>query len=430
MGMSSPRSGPDMPMYAYKGVSPSGKTVNGMRDADSPKTLRQVLRKDGVLVTTFELSKGGKAVAGPGGKKKGGLNREVDLGGVFSGVRKVEVAAFTRQMATLIKAGIPLAESLGALTDQITNVRFKTPVSEVRTNVNEGMALADALAKHPKLFDELFVSMVRAGELAGNLDEVLSRLADFLEGSQKLKSKIQGAMIYPLVMVVVGVVIMTILMVKVIPNITSMFTSQGKTLPINTRMLIWTSDFMGHNILWLIIGWTLAIVLFIQWTRSKDGRPLWHRFVLKLPVVGQLVRTINVGRFARTLGTMLQAGVPMLRSLDTAKMIMGNVILRGVVEDAKKAVTEGDSLAAALKRSGEFPATMIHMTAVGERAGQLEQMLERIATTYESEVDTKLTRLTGLLEPLMLVIMGGAVAFIVFSILQPIMDLGSLSSPH
>ena len=421
-----------MPMYAYKGLATNGKNVTGMREADTPKTLRQILRKDGVLVTSFELSKGGRGNVGgaPGAKKKGGLNREVDLGGVFSGVRKVEIAAFTRQMATLIKAGIPLAEALGALVDQITNVRFKTPVSEVRTNVNEGMSLGDALAKHPKLFDELFVSMVRAGELAGNLDEVLTRLADFLEGSQKLKSKIQGAMIYPIIMVVVGVIIMTVLMVKVIPNITQMFAQQGKTLPLNTRMLIWTSDFMGHNILWLAIGTTLAIVLFMQWTRSKDGKPIWHRFVLKMPVLGQLVRTINVGRFARTLGTMLQAGVPMLRSLDTAKQIMGNVVLQGAVDDAKKAVTEGDSLAATLKRSGQFPATMIHMTAVGEKAGQLEQMLDRVAQTYEAEVDTKLTRFTGLLEPLMLVIMGGAVAFIVFSILQPIMDLGSLSGTH
>ncbi len=417
-----------MPMYAFKGVSASGKSVNGVRDAESPKALRAVLRKDGVSVMSFELSRGGKQ-AKEANSKKGGLSRDVDLGGVFAGVKKTEIATFTRQMSTLIKSGIPLAEALGALVEQVTNVRFKTPLSEVRTNVNEGMSLADALAKHPKLFDELFVSMVRAGEVAGNLDEVLTRLADFLESSQKLKSKIQGAMIYPIVMLVVGVVIMGVLMVKVIPEITSMFTQQGKTLPWNTRLLIWFSTFLGKNILWLILATIAAIVIFIQWKGSKDGKPAWHRFVLGLPVLGQLVRTINVGRFARTLGTMLQAGVPMLRSLDTAKQIMGNVILQRAVEDAKKAVTEGESLAQTLKKSGQFPATMIHMVAVGEKAGQLEQMLERVATTYEAEVDTKLSRFTALLEPLMLVFMGGAVAFIVFSILQPIMDLGNLSGP-
>ena len=164
-----------MPMYAFKGISPSGKSVNGVRDAESPKILRQNLRKDGVLVTSFELSKGGK-IAKEANSKKGGLSRDVDLGGFLGGVKKSEIAAFTRQMATLIKSGIPLAEALGALVEQIPNMRFKTPVSEVRTNVNEGMSLADALAKHPKLFDELFISMVRAGEVAGNLDEVLTRL--------------------------------------------------------------------------------------------------------------------------------------------------------------------------------------------------------------------------------------------------------------
>jgi general secretion pathway protein F len=417
-----------MPMYAYKGVAQSGKAVNGVRDADSPKALRQAMRKDGVLVTSFELSKGGVAAKAEN-KKKAGLSKDVDLGGVFSGVRKVEIAAFTRQMATLLRSGIPLADALGALVEQITNVRFKTPVSEVRTSVNEGSSFADALAKHPRLFDELFVSMVRAGEVAGNLDEVLTRLADFLEGSQKLKAKIQGAMIYPMVMVLVGTVIMAVLMIKVIPEITTMFTQQGKTLPLNTRFLIWISRFLGNNFIWITLGIIVFFILFRRWTKSKDGRPVWHKFVLGLPVVGELVRTINVGRFARTLGTMLHSGVPMLRALDTAKQIVGNVLIQRAVEDAKRAVTEGESLAATLKKSGEFPATMIHMVAVGEKAGQLEQMLERVATTYESEVDTKLTRLTALLEPLMLVIMGGAVAFIVFSILQPIMDLGQLSGP-
>jgi general secretion pathway protein F len=230
-------------------------------------------------------------------------------------------------------------------------------------------------------------------------------------------------------MVVVGAVIMAVLMIKVIPNITEMFVSQGKTLPLNTRFLIAVSDFFGHYFLWLVLGTIAAVVLFTRWTRTKDGKPVWHRFLLGMPVLGELVRTINVGRFARTLGTMLQSGVPMLRALDTAKQIVGNVLIQQAIEDAKQAVTEGDSLAATLKKSGQFPPTMIHMTAVGERAGQLEQMLERVAATYESEVDTKLTRFTSLLEPLMLVIMGGAVAFIVFSILQPIMDLGQLSGP-
>ncbi len=414
-----------MPMYAFKGIAPTGKTVSGVRDADSPKTLRQALRKDGVLVTSFELSKGGKAAKAQNATK-GGLSREVDLGGLFGGVKKTEIATFTRQMATLIKSGIPLAESLGALVDQMENPRFKAQLSEVRTAVNEGSSFGDALAKYPKLFDELFVSMVRSGELAGNLDEVLTRLADFLESSQKLKSKVQGAMIYPTVMVVIGTLIIGVLMIKVIPEITKTFTQQGKTLPLNTRMLVAVSGFIGRNWLLILVGTILGSVGFVKWKASPGGKSIWHRFVLRMWAIGPLVRTINVSRFSRTLGTMLQSGVPMLRALDAAKQTMGNVILQRVVEDAKRAVTEGESLAATLKKSGQFPPTMIHMTAVGEKAGQLEQMLERVATTYEAEIDMKLSRFIALLEPLMLLGMGVTVAFIVISILQPIMDLGSI----
>lgn len=418
-----------MPLYAYKGISPSGKAVTGTRDAESPKVLRQLLRKDGVHVTSFDLSKGGKAAQAQNAKKSG-LSRDVDLGGLLGGVKKSEIAAFTRQLATLLRSGIPLAESLGALVDQVTNQRFKAQLTEVRTEVNEGIAFADALGKHPKLFDELFVSMVRAGEMAGNLDEVLGRLADFLESTQKLKSKVQGAMIYPAIMVLIGTAIIAILMIKVIPEITKTFSQQGKTLPLNTRFLIGLSGFIGRN--WLLIAGGIAVSMFIfaRWKVSAAGKPIWHAFVLRLPALGQLVRTINVSRFARTLGTMLQSGVPMLRSLDAAKQTMGNVLLQRAVEDAKKAVTEGESLAQTLKKSGQFPATMIHMTAVGEKAGQLEQMLGRVADAYEAEIETKLSRFIALLEPLMLLGMGLVVAFIVISILQPIMDLGSLSGPN
>jgi general secretion pathway protein F len=418
-----------MPMYAFKGIGPSGKATSGVRDADSPKALRQLMRRDGVVVTDCTLSKGGakgKAGAGAGAK---GLSREVDLGGLI-GVRKGEIANFTRQLATLLRAGIPLAESLAAQFEQIENVRLKVPVGEIRTAVNEGSALADALARHPKLFDELYVSMVRAGELAGNLDTVLGRLADFLEGSQKIKGKVQAAMVYPALMVFIGVGLMILLMVAVIPEITSVFEQSGKTLPLKTRFLIGVSDFVRAWILLLIPLMSLSVFGFVMWTRSASGKPTWHAAILALPLVGKLSRKINVGRFARTLGTMLQSGVPMLRALDTAKEIVGNVILRKAIDNAKQAVTEGESLAATLKRSGHFPPTVIHMIGTGEKSGQLENMLNRIAEDNEAEVERELQRMTSLLEPMMLLIMAIGVGFVVISILEPIMDMSSFSGPR
>ncbi|HET6611055.1 MAG TPA: type II secretion system inner membrane protein GspF [Kofleriaceae bacterium] len=412
-----------MPVYAYKGFGPTGKTVSGIRDADSPKGLRQLMRKDGVIVTEVDLSKGGKKESQT---KKSLLNRDVKFGDLFGGIKKNEIAAFTRQLATLLRAGIPLADALGALFEQEQNERFKSNIGEVRTAVNEGAALADAISRHPAVFDNLFVSMVRAGEQAGNLEEVLTRLADFMGSSAKLKAKLQGAMIYPVIMVLVMTGIIGVLMVAVIPRITQLFEQQDKVLPMNTQFLIWVSHITGQYwyVLAILIG--LTVVLFRRWSRSETGRPKWHAFVLRVPRVGSLTRRVAIERFCRTLGTMLHAGVPMLKSLDTAKEILGNVVLQAIIDDAKIAVTEGESLAVALKRSGEFPTTVTQMIAVGERAGQLETMLLQVADAYDAEVNMELERLTAILEPLLLVGMGGAVAFIVFSILMPIMDMSQL----
>jgi general secretion pathway protein F len=410
-----------MPLYAYKGIGSNGKPVSGVKDADSPKMLRQALKRDGVVVTQYDVSKGGKSAKVQGS----GLSREVNMGDIFARVKKAEVGAFTRQLATLINAGIPLAQALGAQFEQIENPKFKPIVGEVRTAVNEGSSLADAMAKHPEAFDGLYVSMVRAGEMAGNLDEVLSRLADFQEASQRLKSKVTGAMVYPVIMLVVGFVIMAILMIAVVPRITDMFAQKGEALPLSTRFLIWFSDALG-NYWWLMIGGTIgAVILFRRWTKTEAGRPAWHGFLLKLPMVGPLVLRVSIARFCRTLGTMLHAGVPMLRALDTARDIMGNVILQNVVDDAKGAVTEGESLALTLRRSGHFPPTVTHMIAVGEQAGELETMLEKVAESYEEQIDAKLQRLTSSLEPLMIVFMGGAVGFVVYAILRPIMDMSN-----
>lgn len=410
-----------MPLYAYKGIGPNGKTVGGARDADSPKGLRQALRKDGVVVTQVDLSKGGKKQT-----SAKGLAREVDFGEVITSVKKTDVAAFTRQLSTLLKAGIPLAESLGALFDQAEKVRLKRVLGEVKSAVNEGSSLADALGRHPKVFDDLFVSMIRAGETAGNLDEVLVSLADFMESAHKLRGKVKGAMVYPLIMIVVSVAILSILMIAVVPQITEMFAQRGRALPLKTQFLVWLSHVFGAFWYVWLVAVVLAIMGFRRWASSASGRPRWHKFVLRSPLFGPLVKQVAVARFCRTLGTMLQSGVPMLRALEIGKEVLGNAVLVKAVEAARAGVTEGESLAVMLRRSGHFPASVTHMIAVGERSGALEAMLIRVADAHELEIDMRLSRLTSLLEPLMILFMGVAVGFVVFAILEPLMDMSKM----
>jgi general secretion pathway protein F len=416
-----------MPVYAYKGLDSKGKSVSGNKEADSAKGLRAALRRDGVFLTECREQDVAKmaGLAGGGGIS---LRRDVNLKNLFGWVSKQDVAVFTRQVATLLKAGIPLTETLGALVEQTENERLRSIVAHLRQQVNEGSAFADALGQHPKVFPDLYVNMVRAGETAGNLDQVLFRLADFEESSLRLRSKVQSALIYPAIMLVVGSVIMGILMIVVVPKITAIFQDMGKSLPWNTELLIFMSSFAGR---WwpLLIALTIAgIFLFRAWKRTPKGHELWDRFVLKLWVVGPLKRILSVSRFARTLGTMLSSGVPLLRSLDIVKFILDNMVLQKVVEEAHDAIREGDTIAAPLKRSGQFPPLVVHMIAVGERSGQLETMLDNVAEAYDRDVETKLQRLTALLEPVMILLMGGVVAFVVFSILMPIMDMNQFTA--
>ena len=415
-----------MAVFAYKGIDARGKSVAGAKDAESPKALRALLRRDGIVVTEVAEARAGKA-ASAATSSGAGLKKEVDFKALFSRISQSEVAAFTRQLATLVKAGIPLAEALGVLTEQIENEKFKTTVGEVRTRVNEGSSLADALGKHPKVFEEVFVSMVRAGETAGNLDQVLVRLAEFMEAAQRLKSKVGGAMVYPIAMMVISGGIMAVLMVAVVPQITQLFDDAGQTLPWNTQLLIFFSKLIGGWWWALILLFIGAVYGFLRWKRSPGGKATWDRFKLRAPLIGPLTRQIAVSRFCRTLGTMLSSGVPLLKSLDVAKDILGNVVLKKVIEGAREQIQQGESIAGTLRKSGEFPAIVTHMIAVGERAGQLESMLANVATTYEQEVETKLGKLTSILEPLIIVSMGGAVGFIVFSILMPIMQMNQFA---
>jgi general secretion pathway protein F len=419
-----------MPVYAWKGLNAGGKNVAGTKDADGPKMLRQALRKDGVFITEHRemLASGGgrsapRAGVGAGGAAASGLRREIDFKRLLERVRPQEVAVFTRQMATLLKAGIPLAESLGSLSEQSDNKKFEAVLSEIRQKVNEGGALADAMAVHGEIFPDLYTNMVRSGEAAGNLDSVLGRLAEFMDAQQALRAKVSGAMTYPIIMMVLGSIVMGVLMVVVVPKITSVFEDMGRTLPWNTQLLIFMAGFAG-SYWWVLIAFIAASYWgFHRWVRTKKGRATMDRVKLRIWLIGPLVRYIGVARFARTLSTMLAAGVPVLTALEIVKKVLNNDVLEKVVEEARDAIREGESIAAPLKRSGQFPSMMVHMVAVGERSGQLEAMLENVAVAYERDVDGKVARLTTILSPLIIVIMAVAVVFIVFSILQPILDM-------
>jgi general secretion pathway protein F len=421
-----------MPVYAWKGLSSGGKAVTGTRDADGPKGLRQALRKEGVFVTEHrEMLVGGNraqtrtAASAPAGEKVSFLKREIDFKGMLERVRPQEVAAFTRQLATLLKAGIPLAEALGALAEQAGNHKLEVALAEIRQKVNEGTALADTLAVHPTIFPDLYVNMVRSGEAAGNLDAVLMRLAEFMDAQNALRAKVSGAMTYPIIMVVLGTLVMGVLMVVVVPKITSIFEDLGKTLPWNTELLIFLADVIGTWWWALILVVGLSYVGFNRWAARPKGKGVVDRVKLKLPLIGPLVRYVGVARFARTLATMLSAGVPVLSAMEITKRVLNNTVLEKVVEQARDAIREGESIAATLKKSAQFPPLMVHMVAVGERSGQLEAMLENVATAYERDVEGKVARLTTVLSPLLIVGMALCVLFIVFSVLQPIMDMSN-----
>lgn len=405
-----------MPVYTYTGVNAAGKKLNGVFDAESPRILRDTLKAQGVFVTEFrEGGRAGEKVA-----KKGEVNVELPWKNRIS---LVDIAVMTRQLATLQKAGIPLVECLSALVEQSESPALQAIISEVKAKVNEGSALAAALGQHPKVFGDLYVNMIRAGETSGNLDLVLLRLTEFLDDQVRLQDKLKGAMTYPILMGVLTMGIVAYLMAFVVPKITEIFEDQGESLPFITDILIFASD-MVVGYWWLMIAVGVGgVVWFRRWRATPEGQATWDAKVLKMPLVGPLVRMVAVSRFSKTLSTLLGSGVPLLGAMDIVKNILGNTVLIKVVEQARLNIREGESIAGPLKRSGEFPPMVTHMIAVGERTGELENMLSSVAEAYDQQVTTRIAALTSLLEPIMIIVMGGIVGFIVFAILLPIMQM-------
>jgi general secretion pathway protein F len=408
-----------MPIFEYRGFNDAGRAVDGIREAESPKGLRALLRKEGVFVSEVKAEEA---------KKRETAAEQADVRRLWSGrISAEEISIMTRQLATLVGAGIPLVEALTALVDQIDHERLKRVVSQVKQRVNEGSTLADAMALHPRVFSQLFVNMIRAGEHSGALHVVLIRLADFTEAQARLRSKVMGTMAYPIIMVIIGTLIMGILMTVVVPKVTKMFDDMKMTLPLPTRILMFVSGNLQKY--WYVF---LAVILlgaygFWRYIHTPKGRTWWDRKTLKAPIFGKIVRMLAIARFSRTLSTLLKSGVPLLTSMDIVKAIVTNTILSGVIEQSRDAIKEGESIAAPLRRSGEFPPMVYHMVSIGERSGQLEEMLLNVANAYDAQVETRMTALTSLLEPVMIVAMGGVVAFIVMAILLPILQMNTVA---
>ena len=413
-----------MPVFEYRALNEAGKVVTGLKEADSSKTLRSLLRKDGVFLTDVVGQLEGARAAVDGTRLP---SKDIDLKRMVRGrITAEDIAITTRQLATLLAAGVTLVEALSALVDQVEKERLKRLISEVKQRVNEGSSLADALTPHQKIFGPLYVNMIRAGEHSGALDAVLLRLADFSEGQSRLRQKIIGTMIYPVLMIILGSGLLTTLMTVVVPKVTRIFDSLRVTLPWYKRLLIWSSTLMQSWWFLILPLFAAAFAGFLAWTRSPKGKPIWDRSVLKAPVFGSLVRMLSIARFTRTLATLLKSGVPLLTAMDIVKNVVTNSVLMDVVEKARDSIREGESIANPLRRSGQFPPLVYHMIAIGERSGQLEDMLVSVADSYEAQVNVRVGAMTALLEPLLIVGMGVVIGFVAFSILMPILQLNTI----
>jgi general secretion pathway protein F len=406
-----------MAVFEFRGIeAASGKSVKGFRDAENPKGLRAMLRREGILLT--QATEESARVA----REK----KNVDLFAIFKRPSASDVAVMTRQLATLVRAGVPLVESIQALTEQVENEQLVRILTSVRESLNEGTSFAKSLEAHPKIFQSLYVNMVAAGEASGTLEAVLERLADFMEGQARLKGKVLGALAYPLLMSVIGTGLVAFLMVAVVPKVTSVFDSLGQALPWYTALLITVSNVVS-GYWWLIIGGlVLAIYLFRRWKRTPAGKMKWDTFRLRAPLFGRLTLLVAVARFARTLATLLSSGVQLLPAMEIGRHVLENARLETVIGEAIGSIRGGESIAEPLKRSKAFPPMVTHMIAVGEKTGQLESMLENVSRSYEADVETRVTALTSLLEPIMIVLLGGMVGFIAMAILMPLIQMNQL----
>lgn len=409
-----------MAAFEYRGLDRVGKPTTGIVDSETAKGARGKLRKQGVFATDVWQQKAGKSTKGRG------LNIEIDFSRFFSRVTLKDVSQMTSQLSTLVGANIPMVEALSALIEQTDHPTLHLVLVEIREKVNQGDTLADAMKAYPHVFSDLFVNMVRAGEQSGALDVVLKRLTEYSESQVKLQGELRSALTYPLLMGGISFLIVMGLFVGVIPRIKRIFDSFGAGLPFITQVILHISDFL--------VGYWWLVILMIggaafglsRAIKTPKGRNLWHRYALRVPVFGSINRLVAVSRFCRTLSTLLDSGVPILTAVGIVKTVVGNDIIAEAIENAGRNIREGESIAAPLKASGQFPPLVTHMIAIGERTGELEPMLAKVADSYDQEVERTVGTLTSLLEPLLILTMGGVVVIVALSILLPMLSMTSI----
>lgn len=396
-----------MPTYVWKGKNRYGDSVGGERVAASKEELGRLLQKDQITVLSVASAKGGISIPF--------LKREK--------VRLKDLAVYSRQLSVLIDAELPLIQSLGILEEQQKNAYFKKVIKTVKDDVEAGSTLNQAKRKHPKAFDDLYCNLIASGEQSGSLDIMLRRLSEFIEKTVRLRSKVKQAMIYPVAIVIFALVVSIFLLWKVIPVFASIFRDLGAELPFLTAFVVGLSDFVEKNIIFVAIGIVALLFLFRYYRSTKQGHWTTDRLILKLPLFGKLLYKVAMTRVTRTLATLISGGVPMLEALKITSTTAGNVIIEQEIVEARKLVSEGKTMAESFKQAGKFPTMMLQMINVGEATGTLDEMLTKLANFYDEEVDTSVAALLSILEPILLIFVGGIVGGLVISMYLPIFSL-------
>lgn len=400
-----------MPVYVWKGMDRKGKRQSGEIEADNPTIGRQLLVRKGLNITGFK-------------PKPKDLAEYIPM--LENRVTERDLVVFVRQFATMIDAGLPLVQCLDILQQQQEGKGLKKILKQVKKDVEEGATFTDAIKKHPRAFDNLFVNLVAAGEMGGILDVILNRLSEYIEKLSKLKKKVKGALTYPAIVVTIAVVVMAVILIYVIPVFAGLFRDAGVSLPPLTLFVMTLSDFAIRYFFWIIIGFGLLIYAVRRLRRTPRGRMATDRLLLRFPVFGMLLRKVAVARFARTLGTLLASGVPILDALDVVAGSAGNAVIERAIRESRTAIAEGRSVAEPLEETKVFPGMVTQMISVGEATGALDRMLGKIADFYDEEVDITVDALTSLLEPLLLVFLGVTIGGLLIAMYMPIFQIADV----